>query len=49
MLTCGDLGLKPEEVETLQESSTCIDCEHRMLFHGEESGFCIVNGCHCCL
>ena len=47
MLTCGDLGLTPEEVETLEMSPVCNECEHRMTFHDQELGFCFTNGCHC--
>lgn len=47
MLTFGDLGMTPEEVETLQISPTCAHCRHRLFFHETEEGFCLVNGCCC--
>jgi hypothetical protein len=40
--------LTPEEIETLNISRVCPECEHRMIFHGNDYvGYCNVEGCHC--
>lgn len=41
------LTITPEEIETLTTSVVCSYCDHRVILHGEESGFCYTEGCHC--
>lgn len=42
-----NLGITPEEIETLLASVKCRHCEHRMVLHDSEFYTCNVESCHC--